>query len=243
MRRKPANPPAIACTYFFCMATGRCLAWDAGRPGVSSAGSAGPQHCVETRRRRGGGRLISTARHWYIAPWPKAALHRDFLHASAAVLSSPWTSQRVGRARSPTGSSWPRRLFCARARRRRRPAAAALRSGQAAGVAAWIEASIGAALSIDRRDIFLVCLEFLVPKLCFVRRVAAKNSGKTRTLENGSGPQLAAFLAPRREVVTLEYKRRSQATGPNPDLPARTGHGASDLCTHTSLRVGRVRAK
>ena len=35
------------------------------------------------------------------------------------------------------------------------------------GVCAWIEASIRAALSIDQRDIFLVCLDFLVPKLCF----------------------------------------------------------------------------
>ena len=70
----------------------------------------------------------------------------------------------------------------------RRPAGSTRQAG--GGVCALIETSISAALSIDRQDIFLVCLECLVPKLCFARRVAAKTRPFRKWLR---ASQIAAF--------------------------------------------------
>ena len=105
--------------------------------------------------RRGGGSSDSQVSH-------------VFLHASCAVLSSPWTSQRVGKSWLTHWQFFAVSSFLCHVASSAHAGGDGSAGGSEAGggVCAWIEASIRAALSIDRRDIFLVCLEFPVPKLC-----------------------------------------------------------------------------
>ena len=131
--------------------------------------------------RRGGGSSDSQVSH-------------VFLHASCAVCESPWTSHLVGRSSLTHWQFFASSPFLCQVTSSAQaggegsePASGEGSAGGAGsagggegsagpetggGVCAWIEASIRAALSIVRRDIFFVCLVSR-PKLLLadVRRV------------------------------------------------------------------------
>jgi len=132
--------------------------------------------------RRGGGSSDSQVSH-------------VFLHASCAVLSSPWTSQRVGRSSLTHWQFLVSSSFLCQVESSAQAGGDGSAGPEAGGgVCAWIEASIRAALSIDRRDISF-CSVSRFPNSCSAASTRLAATGIFRKVARALKSRAVSSLA------------------------------------------------